>query len=108
MESVQRIRELRFCEEMMKCLEINIKLMEQFIADYRAVSVDLVKERLPKHYCPNNIGIGTHMEESGAARKRYEEMKARKDTIPDTHPEHLNCPVEIFQIASNCPNRYNR
>lgn len=87
---VQRIRELRFCEEMMKCLEINIKLMEQFIADYRAVSVDSVKERLPKHYCPNHIGIGTHMEESDAVQKRYVEMKARKDTIPDIHPEQLN------------------
>lgn len=87
---VQRIRELRFCEEMMKCLESNIELMERFIANYKTVSVDPVKERLPKHYCPNHIGIETHTEERDVAKKRYEEMKAHKDTIPDSYPEQLN------------------
>lgn len=87
---VQRIRELRFCEEMIKCLESNIEWMERFIADYRTVSVDSVKERLPKHYCPTHIGMERQLEESDAARKRYEEMKARKETIPPTHPENLN------------------
>lgn len=87
---VQRIREVRFCDEMLASLESNIEWMECFLESYRAVSLDQVMKRMPKHYCPNHIGVELDLEESDDAMKRYEEMKAHKDTIPDIYPEQLN------------------
>ena len=86
---VLRIRECRLCQEMIRTLEHNIRLMEKFITGYWKAALSEAVQRLPKHYRPEHL-LATELAGSeDEIEQRYLAMKEYKKTIPPNHPEHL-------------------
>lgn len=87
---VLRIRECRLCQEMIRALEHNIQLMENFIRGYQEAAIPEIIARLPKHYRPEHLLAIELAGSEDEIRQRYLAMKEYKETIPPKHPEHLN------------------
>lgn len=86
---VRRIRECRFCQEMIRTLENNIRWMESFLSHYCPAETSEAITRLPKHYRPEHLTGTPLAENEDEIQQRYLTMKEYKATIPPKHPEHL-------------------
>lgn len=82
---VEKIRKLKYCDEMVKSLQRNIEAMNRFLNEYTLVESSEVLKRIPKLY---QLKTSIEMEED-KIQALYQEMKKYKESIPVQYPEDL-------------------
>lgn len=81
----EKIRKLRYCDEMVNSLQRNIEAMNRFLKEYTLVESSEVLKRIPQLY---QLKTSVEMEED-EIQALYQEMKKYKESIPVQYPEDL-------------------
>ena len=100
-DEVRLIKEVRFCKDLVKRAEMDMRLLRRVIDEYRPLDYDAVNEGLPRTYRGAEIAFDSQIKADKRAEKWIRHMKALKNSVPVIYPEDLkHTAIDGTQVRS--------
>lgn len=86
---VRLIKEARFCKDLVRKAEKDMKLLRQLVDKYCPLDYDAVNSSLPRTYRDAEITFGNQVRADKRAERWKKSKMALKSNVPVIHPENL-------------------